>query len=189
MTTEPTRSRPRWIRGLLLGLGAVIALRLLGMVLLRSRRPAVLDRTRVVNKRVVNPPMLAMAGRGHWYASRLEHVGRRSGKAYSTPIIALPMAGGFAIPLPYGTRVDWLRNLQAAGNATLRVKGTRHGVGDPQVVETDTMLSDLPPYWRLAARMYSIDHFVRLTATAAAAEPVAAADRAAVLPEPVDVDA
>ena len=84
--------------------------------------------------------MLHLAGRPHWYAARLEHVGRRSGKRYATPVVALPVDGGFAIPLPYGPDVDWRRNLQAAGSGILQVNGVRHPIRDPRIVAAD----DLP---------------------------------------------
>ncbi|HUH69305.1 MAG TPA: nitroreductase, partial [Mycobacterium sp.] len=57
--------------------------------------------------------MLRLAGRKHWYASAIRHAGRRSGKQYATPVVADRVADGFVIPLPYGTRVDWLQNVLA----------------------------------------------------------------------------
>ena len=38
------------------------------------------DAVRRFNRRWLNPVMLRMAGRPNWYAARLEHVGRRSGR-------------------------------------------------------------------------------------------------------------
>ena len=66
---------------------------------------------RVFNKRVLNPVMLSMAGRKHWYAAAIRHTGRRSSKRYVTPVLADRFADGFVIPLPHGTGVDWLRNV------------------------------------------------------------------------------
>lgn len=64
---------------------------------------------RTFNKYVLNPPMRLPAGRKHWYASVIRHIGRRSGKAYATPVVAERVPDGFVIPLPYGADVDWLR--------------------------------------------------------------------------------
>ena len=38
-------------------------------------------RVRQFNKHVLNPVMRLAAGRRHWYAAALHHVGRRSGRA------------------------------------------------------------------------------------------------------------
>ena len=46
----------------------------------------VLDNVRAFNKRLLNPLMLRLAGRKYWYASVIEHTGRRSGKHYATPV-------------------------------------------------------------------------------------------------------
>src|SRR5947207_617627 len=43
------------------------------------------------------------------------HRGRRSGRAYQTPVAARRVAGGFIISLAFGAQVDWHRNLVAAG--------------------------------------------------------------------------
>lgn len=96
------------------------------------------------NKKVLNPVMLRLAGRRFWYAARLEHVGRRSGRTRATPVVARRVPDGFAIPLPYGTDVDWLRNLEAAGTAILVVGGERHTVVEPRVVDFTDVAPDLP---------------------------------------------
>ena len=49
----------------------------------------------------------------------------------------MPVEGGFAIPLPYGDEVDWLRNVLAAGEATVVLDGVRHRVTQPVVVPSD----------------------------------------------------
>jgi hypothetical protein len=49
----------------------------------------------------------------------LTHVGRRSGRTYQTSLGANPYGDGFLLPLSYGPRTDWYRNLMAAGMGTL----------------------------------------------------------------------
>ena len=88
-----------------------------------NSRHSARDRVKQFNKHLLNPVMLLLAGRKHWYASAIEHVGRKSGHAYTTPVVAGRVPGGFVMPLPYGTEVDWLRNVLAAGTATLRSGG------------------------------------------------------------------
>jgi deazaflavin-dependent oxidoreductase (nitroreductase family) len=173
---EPT-SRPWWKHPAVRWTAAAVALRLTVILLFRSRRPALLDAVRQANKRVLNPLMLHLAGRRHWYAARLEHVGRRTGRSYATPVVAWPVHGGFAIPLPYGPDVDWRRNLQATGSGVLQVNGVRHPIRDPRIVAVDD-LPDLPPGWRALSQVYAIRQWLVVT-TAAAQPPTATAVRAA----------
>ena len=93
-------SRPWW-KHPAVHWAAVIILRVTGILVFRGRRPAFLRAVRRVNKRFLNPLVLHLAGRRHWYAARLEHVGWRTGRRYATPVVAQPVHGGFAIPLPY----------------------------------------------------------------------------------------
>jgi deazaflavin-dependent oxidoreductase (nitroreductase family) len=83
---------------------------------------------------LLNPAMMHLAGRKHWYAGVIRHTGRRCGKCYATPVIADRVADGFVVPLPYGTGVDWLRNVLAAGEATVTVGGRTYDVIDPEII-------------------------------------------------------
>src|SRR5262245_53612044 len=70
--------------------------------------------------RFVNPMLRSIAQLSFGPCALLRHVGRRSGKTYEIPIMAWPVDDGFVIELTYGRKVDWLRNLQAAGQGSLR---------------------------------------------------------------------
>lgn len=71
----------------------------------------------------------------------VEHVGRRSGKPYRTPVNVFNTEAdgkpGVAILLTYGPDRDWLKNLKAAGGGRLRSKGKSFGIADPRVVSKD----------------------------------------------------
>jgi hypothetical protein len=41
----------------------------------------------------------------------VHHRGRRSGRAYRTPVNLFPTQRGFVIALTYGPRTDWMRNV------------------------------------------------------------------------------
>jgi deazaflavin-dependent oxidoreductase (nitroreductase family) len=69
------------------------------------------------------------------YAAVIRHIGRRSGKTYATPVVADRVTDGFILPLPYGTRVDWLRNVLAAGRATIQVSGHAYDVVEPEIID------------------------------------------------------
>ena len=103
------------------------------------------DVVRSFNKHMLNPAMLHLAGRKHWYASVIRHTGRTSGKRYATPVVAEKVEGGYVIPLPYGTRVDWLSNVVAAGRATITSGGETYEVVDPGVVDLTQVASRLSP--------------------------------------------
>ena len=95
--------------------------------------------------------MGTLAGRKNWYAAAIRHTGRKSGKQYSTPVVAERVQDGFIIPLPYGARVDWLQNVLAAGRATVSAKGETHDVSEPEVIDAVAALPMLLPRRR---RMY-----------------------------------
>ncbi|OBG92296.1 peptidase [Mycobacterium sp. E3251] len=89
------------------------------------------------NRRVTNPVQRLWAG---WLPpfAIVEHVGRRSGKPYRTPVnvFSADVDGkpGVAILLTYGPDRDWLKNLTAAGGGRMRRNGKGFGIADPRVV-------------------------------------------------------
>ncbi len=111
------------------------------MSTVRVSLPRLGELVRRFNRRWLNPAMLRRAGDRHWYAGFVEHRGRRTGRIRRTPIVANPVEGGFAVALPYGDRVDWLRNLQASGSGRLRSHGRWYRVDTPRVVP----ISEVPP--------------------------------------------
>ena len=131
-----------------------------------GRRRESHDTVRVFNKRILNPIMMLVAGRKHWYAGVIQHTGRRSGRVYATPVVADRVEGGFIIPLPYGTGVDWLRNVQAAGGATLRVRGTTFEVSAPQIVAAATAFPLVPPMHARIWRRMGIELYLRVRISA-----------------------
>ena len=144
--------------------GGVIALRALTMWAFRTRNPAVIGRVKAFNRRWLNPWMLGHAGGRHWYAGRLEHLGRRSGAFHATPLWVDPVRGGFILPMPYGRDVDWAKNLLAAGEAVLQDHGVRYRIGNPRIVPFAEALPELPGVTRRFASMYGIQDFMRVDA-------------------------
>ena len=123
---------------------------------------SVRDTVRVFNKYLLNPAMLRLAGRKHWYAGVIRHTGRRSGKSYTTPVVADRVADGFIVPLPYGTHVDWLRNVLAADRATIQVSGQTYEVLHPKIIDTAAAAPQLSSRHRLAFERFGIDNFMRV---------------------------
>ena len=118
------RAAVRAVALAMLPLAALTTGLILFSLALRHGGARVRDEVRAFNKRLLNPAMMKLAGRRHWYAAVIRHKGRRSGREYATPVVAVPVAAdAFIIPLPYGEGVDWLKNVLAAKRATLESKG------------------------------------------------------------------
>jgi deazaflavin-dependent oxidoreductase (nitroreductase family) len=90
-----------------------------------------------------------LAGR-RWFRlfGVLHHVGRKSGRAYATPLVTRRLADGFVIPMPFGDGTQWVRNLLAAGRATIRWDGRDFPVVEPRIVE----LAEVPDAFNGAQR-------------------------------------
>jgi deazaflavin-dependent oxidoreductase (nitroreductase family) len=82
----------------------------------------------------------------------LKHVGRRSGRAYETPLGACSFGDGFILPLAYGTEVDWCRNVMAAGTCTLRWKGQEYVLERPEIITGPEAMSVWPFWQRFSLR-------------------------------------
>ena len=117
------------IRNVVLAVLAVVAgLVSVFLVGMRRKSPPVVDAVRRFNKAVSNPKQMATVGTPGAYASIIEHVGRRSGATYRTPIGTQAVPDGFLVTLPYGTRADWVQNVLAAGQAVVTARrGDRAG--------------------------------------------------------------
>lgn len=120
---------------------------------------------RYSNKYLLNPVMLRLAGKRYWYASVISHTGRRSGKRYSTPIVADRVGDRLIIPLPYGTQVDWVRNVITAGSADVTSKGHTYHVVSPELIDSTQALPELPADRRRTFERVRIGHFLRAEIT------------------------
>src|SRR5229473_7649447 len=93
-----------------------------------------------VGTRLFNPLTLALAGSRHLpLLAMVHHRGRRSGRFYATPLGARLTADGFVIPLTFGDRADWFRNVRAAGECVIRWRGVDYPVIEPAVVDWATV--------------------------------------------------
>ncbi len=96
------------------------------------------------NKRATNPTTLKNAGGRSSVYGVVKHVGRRSGRAYTTPVVARPLGDGLVIPLPFGSSVDWCRNVLAAGMCTLTWKDQTHTLERPELIQQSQALKAFP---------------------------------------------
>lgn len=103
------------------------------------------------NKIVTNPIQRQWAPHLAPFAM-VEHVGRKSGKTYSIPVLAWVDRDKLTIILTYGRHADWVRNVQAAGSFGLIRKDERYRVTGPRVVPSDS--PDLASGAKIPARLF-----------------------------------
>jgi hypothetical protein len=64
----------------------------------------------------------------------IEHVGRVTGAVHRTPVTPRLVDGAVIIPLPYGTDVQWVRNVMAAGHCRLQYHETIYELDEPAII-------------------------------------------------------
>src|SRR5690242_18322849 len=85
--------------------------------------------------RILNPLMARLAGRRFFPMAQIHHVGRRSGKAYVTPVSARMRGEVLLIGLTFGNQSDWSRNVRAAAGCTVRLGGRTYRAAGPELVD------------------------------------------------------
>ncbi len=106
-----------------------------------------------VNRYVTNPIQRIWAGYAPTFGI-LEHVGRKSGRVYRTPLTVFSTADGVAIMLTYGPDRDWLKNITAAGGGRLKRYGRTFAVVEPRLVTKAEAARDITgPAGRVFARL------------------------------------
>lgn len=103
---------------------------------------------------------IAHSARGPFCIVR--HVGRRSGKTYETPIIVAPTDNGFVFELTYGPKVDWYKNVLAAGGCTLVWHGKDYVIGKIETLDTKTGLAAFPQPFRVVLRLSGKKEFLKM---------------------------
>ncbi|GAC69755.1 nitroreductase family deazaflavin-dependent oxidoreductase [Gordonia soli] len=103
------------------------------------------------NKAVTNPVQRLWAPHLPPYAM-VEHVGRKSGRTYATPVTAWVDGDRVSIILTYGRDTDWVRNVRAAGSFGLTRRSRSHRVVEARVIPSDS--PDVARSARLPARLF-----------------------------------
>lgn len=158
--------------------GIAISLRLVIIALWRSETESIQHRVGLFNKRWTNRLVMTVlrAGQPRSPYALIRHMGRRSGRAYATPVIAVRMPNAFIIPLAYGEKVDWYRNIRAADGCTIEWQGHAYRVGAPAAIPAAQAIPAFPRLWGFELRLYGVTHYLQL--------PIIAP----ILPEPIGAD-
>jgi len=113
-----------------------------------------------LNRTVTNKAMRYLVGIGPF--AELEHTGRRSGATFRTVLMAFRHGDTITIALTYGSDVDWLKNLRAAGGGRMRLGRELLDLGPPQTLTTAEGMSRMPVGPRLILPIAGCDEFVEL---------------------------
>ncbi len=112
------------------------------------------DRMRIINKYVTNRLLRRFVNCSRGPFAIIGYVGRRSGKPYQTVLWVWSTSEGFVIALTYGPKVDWYRNMLAAGGGTILWHRRLYAVGKPEPIDADTALLAFPALFRLIFRTF-----------------------------------
>jgi len=96
------------------------------------------------------------------------HRGRRSGKAYETPVNVFATADGYVLALTYGTDTDWVKNVLAAGGCELRTRGQVFRLTAPRLYH-DENRRDIRPLERQVLKALGVADFMSLKTAPATA--------------------
>ena len=121
-----------------------------------------LGRLAPLTTHVFNPVMRLFAGRVPGLGM-LTHTGRSTGRAFPIPVLVFRSGDRFTVALWYGSEVQWVMNIFAAGGCTLRLRGHDVRLIDPELF-SDPTLRPLPMPLRLGGRLVGLTEFVRLRA-------------------------
>jgi deazaflavin-dependent oxidoreductase (nitroreductase family) len=101
-----------------------------------------------------------VVGRLPWFGLLIQR-GRVSGREHRTPMNVFRRDGDYVLALTYGSEVNWVRNVLAAGRCRLLTRGREIELVDPRlVVDPTRRLVPLPV--RLVLRLVDCREFLLL---------------------------
>jgi len=98
---------------------------------------------RPVTMYVINPVARTFAARMPGFGL-LTYRGRTSGRVYHLPINVFQRGDNFIFVLTYGSESQWVKNVLAAGECQLRVRGREVHLVEPELM--------VDPDWKLVPR-------------------------------------
>ena len=113
--------------------------------------------------RITDPMTRPLAGRRYFRLwAVVHHVGRRSGTHYATPVAIVTTPDGFVIPLPWGERTQWARNVLEAGGCRLQWGGTEYSLVDARLIHRDEAEQFFNRALRVGLGTFGMSVFLRL---------------------------
>lgn len=155
--------------------GAVLVAGTAFVVGVRTRNERVLRFARNIQRDLLNPATLKDAGAAgsRWAIIRVP--GRVSGRLQDTPVEVMPEGDRLYISLVYGEGTQWLRNVRAAGGATVVHDGRELEATEPELVPI--IQAPITTADRVAISLFGVTHALRLRVAASAplSQPVGSA--------------
>ena len=112
--------------------------------------------------RVFNPLSRRIAGRLPGFGI-LTYTGRKSGRRYRTPLNVFKRGNFYVFALTYGSEVNWVRNVLAAGGCELRTGGRDVRLVEPELL-VDPAGQLMPVVLRTFLRFNRVTEYLRLRA-------------------------
>jgi deazaflavin-dependent oxidoreductase (nitroreductase family) len=112
------------------------------------------------NKRVTNRLTRHVAGWMPGFAI-VDHVGRRSGRSYQTPVNVFRVDDRYLFALTYGRDSDWVQNVVAAGRCAITSRRKRLELVSPKLF-TDPTRHDVPVPARWVLGILDVEDFLTL---------------------------
>jgi deazaflavin-dependent oxidoreductase (nitroreductase family) len=125
-------------------------------VALRTR----LQFLRPFTTRIVNPITRRIAGWAPMFGL-LRYRGRKTGREYVTPMNVFRKGDEYVFALTYGSDVQWVRNILAAGECGLRTMGRELRLVEPRLY-TDPARRDMPFPVRQFLGLLRVSEFLRM---------------------------
>jgi deazaflavin-dependent oxidoreductase (nitroreductase family) len=146
--------------------GALVALALAAVAALVATlrfkwQPGLRFVTRM-NRRFVRDRAITLAGRPGDAHVVVHHVGRTSGRSYSTPIGVERTPAGLIVTLPYGPGTDWVRNLLAADGGELTIDGETVRITSPRLIAAAQAAPLISAGERRVARIFGVTEYLLL---------------------------
>jgi deazaflavin-dependent oxidoreductase (nitroreductase family) len=112
--------------------------------------------------RVFNPFSRRIAGRLPGFGL-LTYTGRKSGRRYRTPLNVFNRGDFYVFALTYGSEVNWVQNVLAAGSCDLRTRGRDVRLVEPELL-VDPAGRLMPVVVRVFLRFNRVTEYLRLRA-------------------------
>ena len=99
----------------------------------------------------------------HWLPNFaiISYVGRKSGKRYRTPMNVFRDGESYVFALTYGSDVQWVQNVLAAGEADLQIRNKLIHLIDPELI-VDPTRHLMPVIVRIVLGFARVSEFLRM---------------------------
>jgi deazaflavin-dependent oxidoreductase (nitroreductase family) len=94
----------------------------------------------------------------------VHHTGRKSGKAFATPIMVFHKGDRWIFALTYGPETDWVKNVIAAGGCWVEYGRKRVDLRDPKLVDAEVAREAIPAPIRRILKLFRVTSFFKLRA-------------------------